>query len=590
MASPTRTIKDYFQGKQITQAVNDQASSEDTAKPDDAGQIFNHDVGQNGRDIAQAYCKEIQSKLALRTLLLQGDPWVRPSLPLCRMQYGPASPSARHGHFQHWIFAWSPEHLFPGFKMTCPSCKCAVGSSEWVRPRILHGLTQISYYLTCRYYCVDCGASNSKASASKKKPRKVFMADAQDVLAQLPMGLAAVHNLIDSGKIICEVSVLDFVRSMATRTSWRGIAEALNELKARSLQKCLLAPNKDDDFSCLSDEWDDFAMPREYLLHDQWVRNMYVKDGHSRKAHRAEELELEKGDDILMLDWTKDAAARSGGTWLFNAMDSGRRILAFKLTNTCKPKEVEDILHALAKRGVRPEVVYVDDECCGSWADIVGRIWPQCSVRLDPFHAMRRLTTTVSSTQHPWHGEFCYKLSSAIHTFDLEVVDKLEAARMRQTLSSRIPRPEMLKHVPRSIENPQKIMAAISKLLADFKSRCHHLAGPLLTTETENAWSCLQQHISHGCLCDPKGVNLYQTTGKQAMIGGEVFPVLRSRRGSSALEGFHTHQKQWLGMLASHGQEAGTLLLEDGVARWNRKRRRDETNDVNSTMDKRVCH
>ena len=43
-----------------------------------------------------------------------------------------------------------------------------------------------------------------------------------------------------------------------------------------------------------------------------WVRNLYVNDAKARSKDLARELEAEIGDDILMLDWTKDAATRSG--------------------------------------------------------------------------------------------------------------------------------------------------------------------------------------------------------------------------------------------------------------------------------------
>ena len=57
--------------------------------------------------------------------------------------------------------------------------------------------------------------------------------------------------------------------------------------------------------------------------------------------------------------------------------------------------------------------------------------------------------------------------------------------------------------------------------------------------------------------------------------GGESFHMIRAMRGASALEGFHTHQKQWLGCLARHAADAGAALLADGALRWNRKRRRE---------------
>ena len=594
MATPAKTIKEYFQGGRTAAIGNLQACVEQAATPyGNVEEVPTHETGQNAHDLfaaSQAYCKEIQSKLASRTLLLRGDPWVKPSPPQCRMQNG--FPTIDNASFQQDVFVWSPEHLLPGFKMTCPDCKVATGSFEWVRPRTLHGLTQINYYLTCKYSCLNCGAGKPRAAGSRHKQRKTFMADARNVLDQLPPGLAAMNNFIDSGKIICEPTVLDFIRAMATKTSWSGIAEALNELKSRSLQKHLPARGAVLDPAGHQDDWGNFEIPPPYRLSDAWVRNTYVKDGHRRQVGRTAELATETGDDILMLDWTKDAAARSSGTWLFNAMDSKRRILAFKLTNTSKPKEVEDILDSLAERGVSPQVVYVDEECCGSWKEIIERIWPHCQVRLDPFHAMRRLSETTSSTQHPWHGEFCGKLSSAIYTYDHEIRRDLESARLRQNLSSHIPRQDLLKHVPKRIENPEQIIAAVSTLLAEYKSKRNDVAGPLLTADTGNAWLCLQRHISQGCLCDPKNVSLHQATGKQSLFGGEAFPILRSRRGSSALEGFHVHQKQWLGALATHGREAGSLLLEDGVTRWNRKRHREEAINEDlptSGVDKKIC-
>ena len=46
---------------------------------------------------------------------------------------------------------------------------------------------------------------------------------------------------------------------------------------------------------------------------------------------------------------------------------------------------------------------------------------------------------------------------------------------------------------------------------------------------------------------------------------------VRNARGSSALEGFHTHQKAWLGSLSKHSADAGAALLRDGAQRWNRR-------------------
>ena len=80
-----------------------------------------------------------------------------------------------------------------------------------------------------------------------------------------------------------------------------------------------------------------------------------------------------------------------------------------------------------------------------------------------------------------------------------------------------------------------------------------------------------------GCLCDPPGVQLNKY-GDECSVGGESSIEVASMRGSSALEGFHAHQKQWLGPFATHAVEAGTALLRDGTARWNRSRQ--QGNDI----------
>ena len=61
--------------------------------------------------------------------------------------------------------------------------------------------------------------------------------------------------------------------------------------------------------------------------------------------------------------------------------------------------------------------------------------------------------------------------------------------------------------------------------------------------------------------------------GEEIVVYGDNFRIVRTLRGTSALEGFHTHQKAWLGNLARHAADAGAALLADGAVRWNRKRK-----------------
>ena len=66
-----------------------------------------------------------------------------------------------------------------------------------------------------------------------------------------------------------------------------------------------IAPHVRDGISQLQ------VMPSQLLLSGKWVRNLYVSDAQARSKEVTQELEAQVGDDILMLDWTKDAASRS---------------------------------------------------------------------------------------------------------------------------------------------------------------------------------------------------------------------------------------------------------------------------------------
>ena len=102
--------------------------------------------------------------------------------------------------------------------------------------------------------------------------------------------------------------------------------------------------------------------------------------------------------------------------------------------------------------------------------------------------------------------------------------------------------------------------------------------GELLTAATHDAWENLKEHVSKGCLCDPPGINLFTYEREEpTSLGGESFRAIGTQRGTSALEGFHTHQKEWFGTLAHHGVDAGMALLAEGTLRWNRKRSRPMT-------------
>jgi hypothetical protein len=479
------------------------------------------------------------------------------------------------------VFVWVPDHIVPGLEIRCLNCSCRVTSAEWSRVRWAHVLSERMAYITKAYVCYNCGNDRrsrldaclveSSEPHRTRKQRKT-QADSNAFLAALPPQVRSLWPWRSTGQTLCDMEVVHFVRAFATRTSWSGIAQALNEMKENTWKRCVANVYSD---LCkhygLESVAEHVRYPAPLNVSADWVRNLYMSDWAERQPLITQELHSEIGDEVLVVDWTVDAAARSSSKYLFNVMDGRKTILLSALVTSCSPWAVQGQLAALQRRGVNPKVVYVDCDCCSAWRTIIKQIWENAIVKLDAMHAMRRVTRTLSSSQHPWHGDFCAGLSQAIFTYDQECMQRLRAARRRAGSSHNLPNNIKSKYVPRVITDGARIAQSVEAVLAKHNGE-HPVAGALVTTDTKSAWQELRHHVVFGCLCDPPGMQM-NVAGKSVVIGGETFRTIKTMRGASALEGFHTHQKQWLGHLARHAADAAGALLADGAARWNRKRK-----------------
>ena len=296
------------------------------------------------------------------------------------------------------------------------------------------------------------------------------------------------------------------------------------------------------------------------------------------------EFTTEVGDDVLRLDWTDSAAVRCGGKHLLNALDGRGFVLISKLTPNAKPSSANAAIQELLRRGVRPKIAYVDDECCGAWLPVLQAAWPSIHVRLDVMHALKRLTQTTTSTRHPYHGKFCAMLSNSIFDPDKTVLQRLVGAWRREHGGNPLPRKIERKYVPHSIRISSANVNKIDAVLEEFQ-HMPDSCGPLLTAATHDAWFRLRQHVMKGCLSDPSDVKVTYPD-HACTIGGECFHSIKSLRGTSPVEGLHAHQKQWLGMFAQHAVNVGEALLKDGAERWNRAKseRRPFTNSAHSDV------
>ncbi len=528
----------------------------------------------------KSYLQKLQSDISSDRLLLHGNPWVVPDDAFqaahrtndarsAAMEELIGPDEARHLVLRPTVFVWAPLKLFPELSLNCPHCAQRATKVRWCRIRVMHRIDGQCLYLATRHICEKCGANPQHRDTS-------FQSDAPEVIASLPESLQQLWSFMDTGRALVDVNLANFCCAMSTISSWATIANVVNEMKmtrwmrestVRYLRLC-------ETLDVLPAETPK-ELPPEYKVSDKWVRELCIGEFHRKEPETFRELAAEQGDDVIVFDWTHGAASGCSAKVMFNAMSGKRKVLASALTNTCGPHEVEALMRSLAKRGIKPKVAYVDDECCGAWR-IIESIWPAIAIRLDGFHALKRLTQTTVSTQHPFHGAFCAKLSDALYTYDAGELRRLQRARTRAGMSKSLPRGMKMKYVPRIIADANKIEEAIDSVITSFANCSHEDIGPLLTPQTHAAWQNLRMHVRAGCLCDPPGVHLNIVDEQNDVtIGGEVFMPVKSLRGTSALEGFHCHQKQWLGTFARHSMNAGLALISEGSLRWNRKRTRE---------------
>ena len=432
-------------------------------------------------------------------------------------------------------------------------------------------MDQNAIFIATRHSCLWCTALNR--GASKRRHPLTFCASEADTIQMLPDYIKTAWTL-QRGHAghLCDEKLVDFVRASATRSTWARIASVLNELRATKKARLILKYKALCATLGLRASSCDEVLRENGMVDSKWIANIYEADSAARSFDVTSELLAEEAGDIIAVDWTRDAGTRCQGKWMFNVTDENGKVLTSVVTATAAPAEVEPAMRDLHLRGAKPKVMYVDCECCGAWQAIVDKLWPDAYIVLDSFHAIRRLTQTTASTKHPWHADFCKAVSQAVFADDARLSrrfrEALKRSRLSKTRSARL----KAECVTRRIKDKSDIETSIEDVMASFANRVHATFGSLLTPKTLSAWSSLKSHIRNGCLNDPTGVDLYSAQAEAITIGGEYFDKFKSKRGASALEGFHGIQKGWLGQ-QMHSRRRGLALVADGSVRHNRKRR-----------------
>ena len=108
---------------------------------------------------------------------------------------------------------------------------------------------------------------------------KRFLADAPEVLASLPWAIRSQWQFTNTGRSLCDAPVIDLIRTMATKTSWSAIANAINDMTSAAWVREVRMP-----YLCLCETMKIAALhqksycPVELWVTDKCVKNMYMKD------------------------------------------------------------------------------------------------------------------------------------------------------------------------------------------------------------------------------------------------------------------------------------------------------------------------
>ena len=338
---------------------------------------------------------------------MQGKPWVWPTS--CSGTHAPSLIGSQSVNdvFTNVcapiLFVWAPTKFAPWAQVRCPICKGiakALPHTDWTEPRTLQTSLYDAVFVASRHVC-----SRQSCARTARAQKFIFSARTCAAVDLLPQSTQCEWTVFSTGNNLYDASFVDMARALATRASWNQIANVVNESRSEWWSRNIV--NKYAVFCDeLSVQPEPLARIQQFKVISQSnVKDVYFKDFTRRVASVVLDLLGYTPGDVLAFDWTKGVAKRCGGNWMFNAMDDNGIVLASVLTRSTWPEEVAPIVRDLKLRGASPIVIYVDNECCGTWRDIVAQVWPDAVVRLDGFHAINRLTKTVVYNRHPWYKQ-----------------------------------------------------------------------------------------------------------------------------------------------------------------------------------------
>ena len=168
---------------------------------------------------------------------------------------------------------------------------------------------------------------------------------------------------------------------------------------------------------------------------------------------------------------------------------------------------------------------------------------------------MRRLSCACTNESHPLYGTFMSQISAAIFEWDHADVELLKKAKVSElqiagikipsaeTVLKAISKQELARHCRRKTRSVTDTTSMLEKVFSSLLNATDTLGVPLLKEDAMAVLNTESRHVP--CLQDPTGVQLY-TKVDTIKKGNVSLPVYRCGRGTTSLESFHSHIKNFI--------------------------------------------
>ncbi len=194
-------------------------------------------------------------------------------------------------------------------------------------------------------------------------------------------------------------------------------------------------------------------------------------------------------DESISFDHTFKVASNIGylredGKWiceydgLFIVLNKDGKVLSWQLTKGTSFAHIQDLLQDIIQRHHQDhciKTVYVDD-CCKIRSKIKSVLGAHVIVKLDLFHAVQRITKTISK-RHPLM-QLCMR--------DLRCIFRSDGDSGEKRLDDTPP--------------PDVILSKLDTFTTKWKDRADDKGVILFKSETFKAFTNIKRHISAGCL------------------------------------------------------------------------------------------